>query len=322
MTSADELVSSLAQPAWYTPYAKGVYSVGPGLKRFGHDFGNGPADQRVFQLDRDFVRYHDNKRAAQGDLADYFGTCNFTAEMARAVGAFLLCRLTTEYPALFAREGDALHCRLTGDTVATNPHPEDFRPTLKLLGMQVQEDFCLMSLGPGQSWTSLVHVMAPNYWRPGNILGASYERVHDPVPGMDRLKSKASRMLDSIAAGAQYIRFVWGLETDDRLNHHPDLAGNSDRARAWYLAPPEARRLFVRIERQVLIGLPEVNSLYFGIRTYIRDVDELPVGDRLALAQAVRGMSEAERSYKGLTGCAKDFIHYLSANQPGVEGEP
>jgi hypothetical protein len=323
MEALQEMTEALPWPVWYRPYAKGVYAITPGLKLLGHDFGNGPADQRLFQLDRQFPRYRANKLAARTALDRYVGFRSLSPPTLAAVCALIVRRLSAEYPELFTAEPGRGHfqfrSRLTGERLAFPVDYSSVESTVAYasawdaLAMQVQEDLCVMSLGNGGNWTSAVHVMAPNYWRPSEILGTDYNAVHGPVPGMDRLKAKAPKLLASIAAGAQYVRFVWGLETDDALNHHPDVVGDLSRAKAWTDTREAERPLFVRIERQTLVGLPEVNSLLFGIRTYIRDVRELPGVDRQAITQALEGMNEAELAYKGLSECAVEFIQHLRA---------
>ncbi len=80
-------------------------------------------------------------------------------------------------------------------------------------------------------------------------------------------------MLKMIIDKEPFTRFAWGISTDDRLNHHPEPPVGYD--------PEEWRgrkfsdQFFVRVERQNLIGLKEVDAFIFTIRTYFYDVEAL-----------------------------------------------
>ena len=51
----------LATLAKYLPFLSSKYSVSPGLKSLETDFGNRLVDQRIFQIDRDYSRFMQNK---------------------------------------------------------------------------------------------------------------------------------------------------------------------------------------------------------------------------------------------------------------------
>ena len=59
--------------------------------------------------------------------------------------------------------------------------------------------------------------------------------------------------------------------------------------------------LFLRVERQVLKGITETQSVLFLIRTYVADIKTLEKSQQEALAIAIDNMSDEELKYKGLT---------------------
>jgi hypothetical protein len=111
------------------------------------------------------------------------------------------------------------------------------------------------------------------------------------------------KMLESLVQKGPFTRFAWGIATDNRLNHHPIAPPDWD-AKDWQgrtigLHNPE---LYVRVERQNLIGLSAVNAFIFTIRTYFYPVADLTRMEQKALLGAVESMSEKALAYKGLTG--------------------
>ena len=97
------------------------------------------------------------------------------------------------------------------------------------------------------------------------------------------------------------MRFVWGVESDDRLNHHPEPPPGSD-PEQWHGRLFDKGRFWVRTERQCVWGLPEVNAALFTIRVgYVPDDEVLANYTlRTSLRAAVKSMSAEAREYKGL----------------------
>ncbi len=302
--------TELPAPAVYRPYHSGVFSFGPGLKRLGHDFGNGPRDAQTFQIDRAFETYRASTTAALTRHAEaYAGVCGLAPARLDAANRWIAARLCAEHPALFRLESGVLCCELTGQRVVLAQDPTE---AFFGLAAQIQEDLALVALDESSEHLAAVHVTTPNYWSPRAKLGQSFAGVHAPVPSMEQTKRQALPMLQRIGAGNAYSRFVWGIETDDDLDHHPERVGDThDRSRAWHAAPPEARRLWLRYERQTVQGVPDANLVLFTIRTYLRDVSELPHEDRVLMARALRALEGAERAYKGLDQLGEQMLAQL-----------
>jgi len=288
---------SLPPPAHYFPFASGRYETTPGLMRLGKDFGNGPSDCRLLQLDQEFRHYRAAKLAARAEQLDkYYCTYNYSEATAQAVVALLKSQLLADYPDYFqALDQYQLYCQLTDEIVDLNG-PD----ALDQLACQIQEDLAVVSCQGTDNWLAAVHVCCPNYWAPAAKIGGDFTQVHEPVPGMAKTNQASPQLVKALIEQGPYVRFGWGLATDTRLNHHseaPQGIASSD----WQGRAFQGGELFVRIERQVTWGLPKVNAFLFTIRTYFEEV--LPLR-HTALGQALRtavgSMSPASLTYKGL----------------------
>ena len=137
----DPTLPRLPTAARYFPPAKGRYEVKAGLYAMGTNFGNGSADGRVFQVDRDWPRYRREKLAARREaLEKYVCTAQPRGAAQRALSAFLLDRLAREYPGLFSLEPHALRCRLSGETLVFDDRLELVSIGLVIEIEQIYED--------------------------------------------------------------------------------------------------------------------------------------------------------------------------------------
>jgi hypothetical protein len=164
----------------------------------------------------------------------------------------------------------------------------------------VQEDLAIVVRDEARDWIAYINVCNPSHWLPTEKIGLSFFDAHVPVPGFERVNAAAKAMVDSMIHRGPFVRFVWGLESDDQLNHHPVPPVGRDQA-VWY-----GRRfdegLFVRVERQVLWPLPEVSAALFSIRPIVYSAESVRA-DAIAwekLVQAVQGMSAEALAYKGI----------------------
>jgi hypothetical protein len=117
-----------------------------------------------------------------------------------------------------------------------------------------------------------------------------------------------------------YVRFVWGFATDSRLNHHPEPPPGEDpgvwRGRSFHPDRPESP-FTLRVERQVLLGLPELSASLFAIRVLFIPGERVRARPewRELLLGALRSMTPESRSYKGLDGSFDEVVAWLG--QPG-----
>jgi hypothetical protein len=328
MTHALEDPPPLRAGPRYTPFSSGRYDVAPGLHAFGTDFGNGAMDQCVFQIDHEFSSFLSAKRAARTErLGKYYQTRIFDTRLGEAVFEFMRRRVTSEYPGHFTWNPNTnlLTCRLTGERLTFNASgidavPESappYRDALDALAMQVQEDIAVVTVdADGGSRLDAIHLCHPNHWAAEDKIGRSFYELHRPVPGMTDASKQTQKLLHALVHRGPYVRFAWGISTDTRLNHHPeppsDVPADPGFGRSFDACAPRA---WIRVERQVLWGLPDVNAFMFTIRTSFMDCVEIKQDTHLrdALIAAVQSMSDATLNYKGLSGYRDALLNWLRA---------
>ena len=318
-----------APVAFYFPPAAGRYEVKPGFYRLGHDFGNGPVDNRRFQFDRRFNEYRQAKCLARREDSDkYICFAGYTAEQDRLVNRFIIQQLCTEYPAYFQLTKDGnrqqLHCYLTSENLFFTAEGDyldcrgeakqepGYRNGFDALAMQLQEDLTIIRLEAQTDRLIAAHLCFPNHWDPRDKIGKNFSAVHQPVPGMKRINPSAGKLFQAALAQGPYIRFAWGIGTDDRLNHHPQpppgVSQQTWQGRRFDLAQPSA---WLRVERQSLTGLADGNTLLFTIRTYHYPVAKLDTRQRHCLYEAIVSMTGPSLEYKGLRQDRDNLLAWL-----------
>ncbi|MBD2020852.1 DUF3445 domain-containing protein [Leptolyngbya sp. FACHB-36] len=318
-------VGSTATPACYFPLANGRYEVKPGLVPLGSDFGNGAVDRCVFQIDRQFADYRQVKLQARAErLSKYYQTYRHSPEVAGAIAHLIVDRLTHEYPTHFTLQPSlTLACHLTGEVLlfdsnwqlqAAQSHTS-YVSALDALACQVQEDFAIVCRAvDGANWLSAIHLCYPNHWSAEEKIGRDFATVHAPVAGMDAMNRRSTAIVHTMIARKPMVRFAWGLSTDTRLNHHPELpvgvAAAEWQGRQFNALQPQ---LYLRIERQVIWGLPEQDAALFAIRTYFRDCHTVKQDAvlRSQLVSALRSMSPESLVYKGLVESRDSILVWL-----------
>ncbi len=262
--------------------------------KFGKDFGNGPADGWVFQIDNQFSKYQESKLAARREcFRRYVCESRLSDEVRTAVMEFMAGRFEREHPGRPLRLTDA----------------ED---PLDAIGCQIQEDFAILSSNPsGEHWLSYLHLCSPNHWAAEEKIGRDFASIHAPVAGIESINHRADvHVKTMIGATDGLVRFAWGIATDDTLNHHP-TKDSVTAARHFDFANPRA---FVRVERQTMWGFPAADAALFTIRTYFLDCRELkrshpPMRD--ALVAAIESMSPESLVYKGLASWRDPLLAWL-----------
>ena len=320
----------MAHQNFYFPLQKGRYEVTPGLHLLGTDFGNGHDDTLIFQIDTYFPRYHQEKISARKEsLEKYYCVTALAPTTQSQIVRFLIQQLCQEHPDLFHYQRQKNHhhlsCQLTGDRLTFDPHfnlvssqPDNlgYQDGLDALAMQLQDDLALLEVSADRETDkiSALHLCFPNHWAAEEKIGQSFLHSHTPVPGMEKINRQIQPLLTSLLKRGPFVRFAWGLATDDRLNHHPiapkNIATAQWQGRRFDPASPE---LYLRVERQVIMGFPAINTLLFTIRTYFYDVADLKHDNakRQALLSALQTMSPETLRYKGLAQSLPLILEWL-----------
>jgi dimethylamine monooxygenase subunit A len=261
-------------PARYFPVTPAPLRMQAGLLKFGAAFGNGEADERFFQLDRELPDYQRQKRLVppQRHLVvdpQHPGFLAAVEWMERT-----LARESSEAWALAQRE--------------------PARDRLEAIALHVQEDLAILGAGEDDLGIALgLDVRFPSGWHPERLAAADFSAIHAPVPGFADQRAASQSMVRAMVDRGPYVRFVWTLSADPHLDHHPE---SGLRAR-W----PGAQEGWLRVERQVTVPLgPEVRTSVFLIRTYLYPLRELTRDERTIIGQALDAMSDEVRTYKSL----------------------
>jgi dimethylamine monooxygenase subunit A len=316
------------QPNYFPP-ANGRYEIGPGLSRLGTDFGQGDADQKAFQFDFHFDHYRLVKLAGHYENPDkYYVQHHLEPETMAGIVEFMIERLCQESPDLFTRHTlngiTRLECRLTGEIlvfdtdymlVETRGAGFDYKDGLDALALQVQEDLAVIQLdADGRNTLCALHLCFPNFWSAADKIGKDFVAIHGPVPGMGDINRHAPQLVNTMIHKCPCVRFAWGITTDDQLNHHPDTAGTGSPSTMERIFDPHHPELYLRVERQVMAGLPKQNAAVFTIRTYLYDItDVIRIPDQQrALISALRSMSAETLHYKGLARSLPDILDWIS----------
>ena len=289
----------LPDPPQYFPWQKGTYDVSPNLKLLGTDFGNGSMDSKAFQIDTDFPRFHQSKLQCYAENSGrYVVEEELSDEVAQRSAHWMADRLTVEYPALFVRDGALLKCALTENQVSLNGPP---LTVLSQLCLEVQEDLAIVRVSPDRDWTAYLNVCSPSHWAPESKIGASFVQMHDPVPGFKKIIPAAPGLVKAMIEKGPFVRFVWTITSDKRLNHHPAPLPGWD-PDEWMGRDFSKGQFWVRTERQVLIPLPEVSAGLFWIRVGYVSEDHIRANPALlnSLRSNLHGMTPEIRAYKGL----------------------
>jgi dimethylamine monooxygenase subunit A len=298
-------------PIIYFPVKPVPLQMEAGFYPLGKDLGGGELDQYCFLKDQDFDHYINNKRRVEKDRH----WVNWRLEN-HHLGAFhhlaleTLLRVQTEglglpTPSQFEEDFSSftewsLHRKDERD----NEHYEAWGTQLYYeLTMRVQEDITVLANEP---YSALVmgHICTPSFWDPRHVKNASFWDIHQPVPGFPRDERVALRLADHIARRGPFVRFVWTLCADDKLDHHPHHPRIS-----W----KEADTVWYRVERQITVPLEGKGALFL-IRSYVHPLQRLSLAQRHILREAIEVMPHDISTYKGLTGlkARRDLLNQIS----------
>jgi hypothetical protein len=137
----------------------------------------------------------------------------------------------------------------------------------------------------------------PSHWRLRDKLGGTMEFIHAPVPGLNAVLGPAiSKFLLALKPDVASLRFNWGLTRTPELNQHPD------RQLPRLDSTVALGEVWIRVEEQALIALPQSKGILFGIRIVNHRLESIlsPVTVRQHFLRALRTMPESVARYKGI----------------------
>lgn len=221
----------------------------------------------------------------------------------------LAAHLTAHHPGLYRLDGSVLHRLRDGrafDLAAASLHPLD------LAGRLVQEDLCLMR-PEGESWVlAAASLCFPTRWRLADKIGRPLGSIHAPVPGFAAtLGTPVERFFHRLGSGRGVWRANWGL-IDDPALFQPTGHFRTGRA-AGVTAENVGDKLWLRVERQTLLRLPESGDILFTIRILREPLTQTAAAPARArrLAELVRSMAPELKAYKSITPFEPALLAYL-----------
>ena len=172
-----------------------------------------------------------------------------------------------------------------------------------------EPDFLLLKSDGGAPHRLLAGcVCFPSSWSLAEKIGKSLESIHGVVPSLNaQLGSPIQTFLSRLTPGVVWLRHNWGLSRSPELNQHPQrglprLDGAVELSDVW-----------LRVEHQALVALPQSGSVLFGIRVVMHSLDEVKKDTAavLKLVRALRTMPLEVAAYKGLAVARDRIIHLL-----------
>jgi len=147
----------------------------------------------------------------------------------------------------------------------------------------------------------------PTGWALEEKLGHTLDFIHGPVPGLNAaIGGPIQQFLGRMKPGIAFFRDNWGISASDELNLHP--ARNLPAP----ALPVDMERLWLRVEHQVLLALPQSRGIVFGIRIALHRLDAVAADPAAAgLRQALETMPAAVVDYKRIETIRAELIRRL-----------
>ena len=226
------------------------------------------------------------------------GTGRVCVERARWLNAdpACYCALRPEgEPA--ARELAAVSAPWLADGERIDPGSRSPQEILLEVGRRLEPDILLLNVDDEGRWRLRGGALCfPTGWALAEKLGHTIETIHGVVPGLNAaLGNQIHQFLSRLKPGPAFLRANWGVAATDELNLHP-----ARRIAAPDL-PTSLDRLWLRVEHQALLAMPESRAVVFGIRIALHRLDAVARGpDAAGLRRALASMPPDLVIYKRL----------------------
>ncbi|MBI3851546.1 MAG: DUF3445 domain-containing protein [Verrucomicrobia bacterium] len=179
------------------------------------------------------------------------------------------------------------------------------------LGETLEPDFLLLK----PQAEGCFHLLAgcvcfPSSWSLAEKIGRPLEFIHGVVPGLNsQLGNQIHGFLSKIKPGIAWQRANWGLSRSPELNQHPE------RRLPRFDASVSLTEIWLRVEHQALVALPQNQGILFGIRIAIHPLAELKKDSTVAerLSRVLQTMPEEMARYKNLATARSTIIALLQS---------
>lgn len=295
----------LNTPILYFPVKPTPLQMEAGFYPLGKDLGGQELDQHCFLLDQEYENYQKNKR--DNESFGFWVTWKQTLETQEEIDFSAIHILALEKivelqkydlglppPSLYETWQKQMRVRQDSQEASTL-FAQLSQQLYQILVHRVQEDITVLAHEP-KSALVMGHICTPSFWDPQHVKDQSFWSIHKPVPQFPRDERVATRLSEHIAKKGPFVRFVWTLSADQKLDHNP---------RHPRLAWSEAQDIYYRVERQITIPLDGQAALFL-IRTYVHSLERLSSTRRSVLRKALELMPKDIADYKGLSGLKHD----------------
>jgi hypothetical protein len=307
----------------YSPFLKGKYDVGPGVLPLKIDFNNSDLHEKAFQIDQNIIKHLENKRRCREDnINKYYHTYQENPETIKSIIDFIIYQLTSSYPDYFQLKKDNdnsfFYSALTEETICFNQQYElisnnKYLNLFDALLSQVAEDITVFQLTANSDYLSTGHLCSASSWNPEEKVGKNFFQVHEIVPGMEIYKDNYFNLLKGLINKSPFYRFVWEFNTDKILNHSAinDISVSNP---PWIEKPfdPDNPELYIRVERQAVVGFPQNNAFILIVKVFNYDMADLTIEDINGIENTVNSMSAETIDYKRFYQ-HKEILHYLNS---------
>lgn len=163
-------------------------------------------------------------------------------------------------------------------------------PPVLTAGRLVQEDFCILEKGADEYVLTAAILCFPSRWSLAEKIRHPLTAIHGPVPDYtDDLARRVNRVFDGVKPGLPLWRANWTIHDHAEL-HQP--SGDWRREEG-------GGALYIRVERQTFVRLPETRAVVFGIRTFIDPMERVSDAQAAALLALVKVHTADEIGYRG-----------------------
>lgn len=153
-------------------------------------------------------------------------------------------------------------------------------------------------------------VCFPSSWSLQEKMGKSIDFIHGVVPGLNEsIGHKVRNFLNRLRPGVAWLRANWGLSRSPELNQHPK------RKLPRFAVDTALEEVWLRVERQALVALPESGGALFGIRVESTPLSEIKTDPQAAagLAKDLETMPETMATYKNIHRIRGRIVEWLRA---------
>lgn len=228
--------------------------------------------------------------------------------------------LATYHADNFVRDGHLLADRIDGTLHDLAAAAE----ALDILGAITEEDFILLDHADGENRLLAASNAYTSSGRIVRLVGHSMRFAHDLVPGLnEQLGARIDRVLANIRVGHPVLRYNWSL-TPIASRLFPVAAHEANEQAARQAAARLARDpsqagdiLWLRVERQTFVRLPQTGVLAFGIHTYSDPLASIADDHEslAALRRLLEEYTEDRLRYSAMTAIRGPVLRWIGLRQ-------